>query len=154
MKASSRQILLLTIGVTALIALLWPPQRLSVTESCNPDGTVSRVKALVQGRRWWRYQLGFLDLEIQRCKDEPARHARIRADVEALKTQTRQTMEGLYKEHPELRPSPEQRAADELRAQADALEQAELEEFIEKARVKELEWLSACRPQIQAMAAQ
>lgn len=59
-------------------------------------------------------------------------------------------MEETYLKYPELRPSPQQTMADELRRQADDIEHAQLLQTIEQIYAKDIKLLKLCRPTILA----
>jgi len=131
---------LLVLSVAATSAYL-PTERLLLDRSCELDGAFAKLKAAAQGRSFWERQLRALEVEIDRRVNEtPLQEEmqRILAEHEAL-------VEEYSKRYPELRtqtraPS----AADQLRAQADALDEAEMHAWLEESRREDIEELRRC----------
>lgn len=145
--------------VSAILALaaLRAPSKLMVNQSCEPDGPVAKLKSAVQGRAFWERQLEHLDRDVAWHAAVPARRARLNSELDRLNseldrrvTEFKEYREKLYAKYPDLRPSPAQRAAEELRDQADELEDAELSAWLEQKRVEIILWLQRCRPIVQA----
>jgi hypothetical protein len=116
--------LLIAAGIVAVTAavLLSPPPRLVLDNSCTIQGPINRARAGIQGRRFWVGQLRYLDKDLAFAREWPEKFARIGADMDraiapAIKDLDA-SMEDLYREHPELRPTPEVRQAEQLREQA------------------------------------
>ncbi len=70
--------------------------------------------------------------------------------IELIARKGEETLENLYTKNPALRPSPATLAADALREQANDIESAEMQMFIDKAIAKRIQTLSICRNQIAA----
>lgn len=132
------------------MTLIVPSTQLAFTDSCQIDGPIQKLKALVQGRRYWANQLALLDAEIQRLESQPDTIKRMQAIVDEqvrdVLKRSRQSMEELYSRYPDLRPSRSQIQADELRNRADAIEHAEMLKTLERLNAHRLTELKSCRP--------
>lgn len=139
-------------AIAITITALLPSTELSINNSCQISGPIQKLKSGVQGQRYWAKQLQLLDEEVLDLMTRPERIRKEQqmADEkvsEALK-KTRQIMEEMYSKYPELRPSPQEIIASELRKRADALEYAGLIEKIKQISAKRISVLSSCRPVI------
>lgn len=143
------------LSVFALItAALLPSTELSITDSCQIDGPMQKLKSVAQGARFWDRQLQLLDetvgdLEAQPGKMRKAQQMAVEKTHEAIE-RARQSMEEIYSKLPELRPSPRQRIADSLREQADGIEFDEVLDKLEEINDKRIRILASCRPAILA----
>ena len=144
---------MIAVAVGCAIALattaLLPSTELSITDSCQIDGPIQKLKSAVQGQRYWVNQLQLLDEEVRYLETQPERITKVQQMVDEKTTEVleknRQFMEELYSKYPELRPAPRQRVADELRKQADAIEFAEVLDRLERMNAKRIRSLAACR---------
>lgn len=139
-------------AIPIVVIALLPPTELSFNDSCQISGPIQKLKSSVQGKHYWAKQLQLLDEEVRYWEAQPERFKNVQQMAqkrvnEAL-AKNRQFMEEIYSKYPELRPSPHQTMADELRKQADAIEHAELLEKLEQLRTQRLMTLKSCRPVI------
>jgi hypothetical protein len=147
----------LLVAAALAVAALRPASELMVDHSCELDSPVGKLKSFAQGRAFWEGQIEHLEREIAWYASAPKRQARldkslapILANADRALAENRETMEKLYEQHPDLRPSAEQQAAGELRAQADALERADLNIRLDQMRQQVIRQLQDCRPAIEA----
>lgn len=144
--------LMLPVGVAVVAAsmVLSSPRHLVLDESCNPKGPVNRARASVQGCRFWAKQLVILESDLEFAREWPARAARIVADmnraVEPAMQATDDSMEDLYRKHPELRPSPEEQRAARLREMANAEEARGRDREMRRIMAEQVLWLEQLRP--------
>ena len=141
--------ILFSCAIAIAIISLFPSTELSINDSCQISGPLQKLKSIVQGRRYWAKQLQLLDQEMQYLEAQPEKIRKVQQMVnektnEVLE-QNRQFMEELYSKHPELRPSPNQIVADDLRKQADAIEHAELLGKLEQLNAQRIIKLKSCR---------
>ena len=141
----------LGLGVFALLVVgLLPAEELAITTSCEVEGLLPRLRASLQGDRFWDGQLRHLDARVQWLIDEPLQKARAEADLAEVVAEADAFLEEMYEKYPETRPSPVERAATALREEADMLEQGEVDALWEKVRLETIDSLQACRPFIVA----
>jgi hypothetical protein len=134
--------------VTISIAAILPSTELSINKSCDISGPAQKLKLAVQGKRYWAKQLELLDDEVRDIETHPERMRRLQIANEGMSEileKHRQSMEELYSKFPELRPSPQQTLAQELRKRADAIEGTWLQERMNEVRTQRLLALEACR---------
>lgn len=146
-------IAILLVCVVAVGALL-PSTELSINDSCEVTGPIQKLKSITQGERYWVKQLELLDKKVRYLEEYPEiiRSTQKMADEELknILEKIEKDMEETYLKYPELRPSPQQTMADELRRQADDIEHAQLLQTIEQIYAKDIKLLKLCRPTILA----
>lgn len=148
-------ILLVSIVVITIAALL-PASELSISDSCEVAGPIQKLKSITQGKRYWVKQLQLLDKEIpslERSLEFIRNFQNIRKNKkinDTLKQNEKLMEEKLYSISPELRPSPQQAATDEMQRQAAAIEEAQFLQTLEKTNAKRVKILKLCRPTILA----
>jgi len=146
-------IALFLLSLGAMAALL-PTTELSINDSCEVTGPIQKLKSITQGERYWVKQLELLDKKIRYLEEYPEiiRSTQKMADKEFknILEKSEKDMEETYSKYPELRPSPQQTIADELRKHADDIEHAQLLQTIEQIYAKDIKLLKLCRPKILA----
>ncbi len=144
----------LLVAVAVAVAALWSPRELVVNYACEPEGLLAKLKSVAQGRVFWERQSHYLEREIAWYIAAPERQARIEEkvapDLKRLLSEQRQTMKQLYDQYPDLRPSPTEQVAEQLHAQADAMERAEFHAMLEQMRTETIRRLQDCRPVLTA----
>ena len=140
----------LLIAAALTTCAIRPASELSVNTSCELDGPIAKLKAATQGRAFWEMQRRYLEGEIAWEEDAPRRQAERKEDLDRILADADESIEEIYKRSPSLRPSAAESAADELRAQADALERAELNAWLERGRLERIERFKQCLPIIEA----
>jgi len=149
-------------GLSVLIALavgVWiilPPDRLMITDDCQPKGLLGSIKAAVHGRTFWSEELYFLDKSISDLSALPGRLAAGQRQADSLyasiDARTDSALQDLYVRYPALRPSSLSEAARDLRRQADELDAANLVALANDAAAARIRVLVACRPRVEARA--
>ncbi|MCA2997673.1 MAG: hypothetical protein ING75_03630 [Rhodocyclaceae bacterium] len=107
-------------------------------------GLENQAREFLQGRKFWQQQVVALNVaiekEIQRIRDERINEQKMNAQLRQVAAETDKLMESL----PGPKPSPAQRVADDLRAQADQIEALELRRMLEEFSAKQIrEWRDA-----------
>jgi hypothetical protein len=97
-------------------------------ERCEPDGLAASMYATVSPERFWSNQLKEINEELAAEQRWPEEQERLRREArqvgaEAVAEADR-VMEEVYRQYPQLRPSPAQQQAETLRRMADQLEHA------------------------------
>jgi hypothetical protein len=126
------------------------PGKLVVDEAGDVEGLTNKARAILQGKSFWKDQLREVTSDLQQELSEPQRKAQLDREMNQGLRKFDQSMEEMYREHPDLRPSPEERLAQVLRDRADEIEQAESDRFLEKIRLKRIAELRKILPVVQA----
>ena len=147
-----------------LFVLLRPHPELALTDSCEAQGAIAGLRARVQGLHFWKDQLIYLDVEVDRLASLPEELERSYSDREAswdsllaefsTSDSTHYTyLDSLYREFPSLRPtradSLRERAdflADSLNDVADSLDNADYRQRQYRSIENQRSQLAACRP--------
>jgi hypothetical protein len=95
-------------------------------ERCEPDGLAASMYATVSPERFWSNQLKEINEELAAEQRWPEEQERLRREArqvgaEAVAEADR-VMEEVYRQYPQLRPSPAQQQAETLRRMADQLD--------------------------------
>lgn len=116
---------LLVLAVVSFAVLYWGPSNVVVTKDGKVEGWLNKTRAYAQGQGFWEQQLDLVLKEVQYAADFPRQQAADdRAQVQWERENEAWEAE-FYAENPDLRPSRVQAEAEELRARADAIEEAE-----------------------------
>jgi len=124
-KHSIRLTVLVCIVGSLVLYLTWPTVGLLKAESCMPNGAIAEFSALVHGKQFWIVQLG----DIRRQREEAENWERIQADsdqrasenieqMDRVLSQTKEQMNRIYENYPNLAPSNEDDLAEQLRERA------------------------------------
>ena len=152
---------ILLISIVAIVtAALLPASELSINDSCEVTGPTQKLKSIIQGKRYWVKQLQLLDNEMpyreksleftrafQNFNNNKENNKEIINDI---RKQNEFMAEELYSRFPELRPSPEEKAASKLQRQAAADWEAQFLKEREQTDTKRIRILKLCRPIILA----
>jgi hypothetical protein len=126
-----------------------PPDKIVLDTDCSVRG-INRVSADIHGSGFWETQLEAIENERSALSEQPAKVAVAMASVTAImqkfEAETDQIEAQLYREHPELAPSPAEKEAANLRKRADDLDRQNLFSLINEARVRRIDWLNSCEP--------
>ena len=135
-----------------IIAYLYlsSPGKVVVDEAGDVKGLINTARAALQGENFWKNQLREVRSALQRELSEPQHMAELGREMNKMLSEVDQSMEKMYTEHPDMRPSPEKRQAEVLRKRADQIEQAELDRLIEKIRLERIAELRKILPVVQA----
>lgn len=139
-------------GLIGVAYLFFTPARgVSLDGRCQPDGSIQKLKAGMQGRGFWERQLRSIDIEIAGQDADRQAFARSRLEAERVTAEGERTiaetdkvLEDIYRQRPDIRPVP---SSDAQRAD-DPAGWAELDAVLEKGRVARLAYLQRCRPEV------
>lgn len=127
---------------TVLVALIYlfasSPGRVVVNADESIDGFVNTVRSKLQGERFWRQQLLQAKLALEWKLSAPERQAKRNARIAEFEERTNRRLEELYQRNSTLRPSPANQKAEALRAEADSIENDELEKQMEAYRLRRI----------------
>lgn len=133
---------LLTVGILPLTFIsylyLSSPGEVVVDRHGEVVGLLNSARAQLQGSAFWRDLLREAKRELEWKRAAPERNAERQARLDAFLEKSKQRMDEFYKRHPEARPSDATDRAEALRERADDIEQAEIDEDLEKLRLKRL----------------
>jgi hypothetical protein len=138
--------------------LTWPTMGQLSVESCTPDTAIAKLSALIHGEGFWRVQLA--DIRYQRDEAENwdrtqaekrQRISEILAQTDEVLRRQNEEMAETFRKYPRLAPSPEQQLAyrmqeqaEEMNAQAVAMELAKLESRLSEKMRKKVPVLQRC----------
>ena len=96
-----------------------------ILPQCEPDGVVAKISERAHGTTFWQTQLPYVQKQLSAALNWDSDQASANARDRTAQEMANAYLERTYVEHPELAPSIAQRRADQLRAAADAIEDAE-----------------------------
>lgn len=126
------------------------PGKVVVDEAGYVKGLMNTARAALQGKNFWKDQLREVHSDLQRELSEPHRKAELDREMNQMLREVDQSTEEMYRVHPDMRPSPEERQAEALRERADQIEQVEVDRFLEKIRLERIAELRKILPVVQA----
>ena len=135
--------------IVAVYLYLSSPGKVVVDEVGDVKDLINTARAALQGKNFWKDQFREVNSALQRELSEPQRRAELDSEMNQMLREVDQSTEEMYREHPDLRPSPEERQAEILRERADQIEQAEFDRFLEKIRLERIAELRKLLPVIQ-----
>lgn len=134
--------------------LTWPPREKALDHSCRPAAFLSAASEGLHGKGFWRAQFDAFQRARILEEGEPARRAeRDEYTARILREQSEQSARVLQDNLAKLpqlatRKSPAEREAEELRARADRIEEAErpqrIKQFFDDGHRRRIEWLLRC----------
>jgi hypothetical protein len=117
------------LAVATLVGLSFvfqPTVELQTNRQCQPDGWIASAREAVSSSRFWGLQTAALETEVKRLKTSVPNVLRLINEsalkLDAINEKTRQLSEKIYQQNPDLRPPAVFKLADELRGQADKIE--------------------------------
>lgn len=122
-----------------------------ILPQCEPDGTIARISERADGATFWRTQLPYVEKQLSAALNWDSDQASANARDRTAQEMANAYLERTYVEHPELAPSIAQRRADQLRAAADAIEDAENSAIVSDYMKKQAAAAQACKDKILAM---
>lgn len=149
---SSRNRKVLSISLVGLLALIgWQLGRtqdaLVLSNSCEIQGSINRLRERIQGRRFWLSQLAAVDNAI----DAPQKLRKSRSQAEsigiALERAARQSMDSMILKYPQLK-VPQKSEADILRERADSVEHETRMQLIDSLFTSRANSLLSCRANV------
>lgn len=137
-------------GVAFLIGywMLRPEPGAIILPQCEPDGALATISERVHGVAFWRVQLPYIRRQISTELNWDSYQQEARAKERAALDIANAGLEKMYVQHPELAPSPAQRRAEQLRALADAVEDAENSAIVSDYMRKQAAGAQACEAKI------
>ena len=114
------------------------PNTLVVSPNGDIKGTINIIRAELQGQRFWREQQLKAKREFEWISSAPQRNANLNTRTVEIMEQHRQRMNDFYEKYPNSRPSSAEEKAQTLRDKADMIEQEEMEQTLNKARLNRL----------------
>ena len=94
-------------------------------DTCTPQGALASLSEKLYGQRFWEAQLGELKRRAEFAEGWDALQAQNKAKEQELLNSVDASMESIYRQHPDLRPSAASKRAQALRDMADDVEEAE-----------------------------
>lgn len=132
------------------------PEEVVVTPTGQILGILNQARASMQGRTFWKDQLDQAHRTFRWEQGEPERAAEraagLRQVIETVERENKKIREQVYRESPNLRPSPAARQSEALRELADRIEQAETERMLEQLRLERIANLERTLPLLEARA--
>lgn len=129
------------------------PTELVVDSSGQISGYVNNLRVSAQGEKFWQQQLELVRREIDYLERAPQRAREMDAEMAQLERELMEWNQELYRDHPELRPSPAQIRAQQLRDEADRIEDQQFKAMIKRveqeslSRLREIETIIIARLQ-------
>lgn len=141
-------LLISSIGIAISLAYLAgsSPKGIAVSANGDIEGILNIVRAELQGKNFWKKQLQEVQDRLTWLEGQPQRIARRNAKLAELEAKIETRLEDSYTKYPNTRPSPAEQRAEELREEADRIEQEELDEQIEQYRLKRIQKLQRLIP--------
>jgi hypothetical protein len=139
-------------GVILIYLFLSSPDGVAVDRSGNVKGIFNVAREGLQGKRFWTNQVEVINAQLQWELSQPRRQAEMNREYGEAISEMDRSMEDMYKEFPEMRPSAAERRADSLREKAERIEDAEMARFLENARLQEMSKLQTILPIAKAWA--
>ncbi len=135
-SAWRRRLMLTICGAVSLVAYLafTSPDGFVVRSDGSVSGFFNVLREKVQGQSFWQQQLAKAQASLEWELAAPER----RAELDRKMDSYRQAREEMYQRHPSLRPSAAEEHAEALRDEADRIEAAELERWLEERRVRRI----------------
>lgn len=123
-------IILIVVAGATWAALVQTPRYVAIDDSGSPGSPVNRARELFQGEEFWREQIKTIDRQLAdlagELEDNRKQPQLLAADLAA----SRRDDYALYRDNPQLRPTPAELKAQSLR------DRAKLIEFREEVRVQ------------------
>lgn len=126
------------------------PGKVVVDKNGNIKGLINKARASIQMKRFWKNQLKEINAELKWQLGEPLRKAKLDREMKQIFNEFDQSMEEMYREHPEMRPSVAERQAEALRERADQIEQQEFDRYLEKMRLERIAELRNILPLVKS----
>jgi len=138
-KSYSSRIYLPLIAISFIAyILLSSPNGVAITNLGKPNGLVNQLKEMAQGQSFWQSQEKAIIKKMTSLNNQPAEDARFEKEMAEFEKESRRDDEQFYRQHPDMRPSPAEKAAETLREKADAIEDQQLKKEMEQDRLAEL----------------
>lgn len=142
-------------GCGSLIAILLflyfsSPGNVVVDARGNINGSINRARESIQREAFWKDQLTKVNSELQWELGAPQRQMELDQEMNQMMRAIDQSMEEIYLDYPEMRPSPTQQQAESLRERADEIEQQELDLYLENFRIERISELREILPIVKA----
>lgn len=114
------------------------PGQVAIDNRGKIDGGFNQVRAHLQGTTFWSEQLDEANRALELLRSAPERKAVLQAKADEVLERSKKQMADHYGKYPNSQPSKAAEQAEALRARADEIEQAEIDEFIEEHRLRRM----------------
>lgn len=144
-----------TVCLSFIYLLFSSPGKVVVNQSAEVSGLLNRLRAGLQGKRFWNDQLSCGEAEIKVLQAFPALMEETQKGLDQTKKEIDQivakadrAMDEFYRTHPNVKPpaEPKQTEAAALRQRADDLDAAQVTQFLYEIRVQRIEELKSILP--------
>lgn len=129
------------IGIGALVGayvVFSSPDEIVVNDSGEVEGILNKIRANVQGGRFWIDQLDLLNADLEWELKEPQRQAEMEKEMRQMELEMKKENEEFYRQNPDLRPSRAEAQAERLRERADEIETTEYDQEMEQMRIENI----------------
>ncbi|MBD9530627.1 hypothetical protein IB233_03135 [Comamonas sp. CMM01] len=143
MRKRNAALLITCAGVSffAVYLVISSPKGVVITEDGAVKGLLNVARSGLQGTKFWQQQRQAVLAEIAWLEGQPERSAGVRKRIAELDATAEARLQEAYAKHPSIKPSAAQQRADELREEADRIEQDELDMKFEQACLRQIQHL-------------
>jgi hypothetical protein len=141
-------------GASIAVWLTWPSTGQIKVDTCSPNSILAEISAMTHGKGFWRVQLDDIGRQRNAADNWDQNQTKIEAEIDEAIAKGNAQVEELYQKYPTLAPSqPSQadRMTEQLRAQADAIEIANVKRMASEQMQKRLPLLRQCETKIREM---
>ena len=110
------------------------PGKVVINEAGDTSGFINSIRSNLQGKDFWKDQVKEVKEELKNELNFPRDQAELKKDLDKLDTDINRDMEDMYREFPEMRPSDQDRLAENLREEADRIDAQELDKTLDEYR--------------------
>lgn len=139
-RLTKKLVLLLVIAAACIATYLGvsSPGRLVVMNNGRIDGVLNVVRSKLQAEKFWHEQLRLAERTLEWEESAPERRTIQNERLAELEKRADQRREQLYQRNILSRPSPAEQRAEELRREADKVEEEDFEVQLEQHRLKRI----------------
>lgn len=129
------------VSIFAVYLIVSSPKGVVVTEDGAVNGLLNIARSGLQGTKFWQQQRQAALAKIAWLEYQPKRTAGVKERMAELDAKAEAKLQEAFAKHPSIKPSAAQQRADELREEADRIEQDELDMKFEQARLRQIQHL-------------
>jgi len=118
-----------------------PASGVVIDEKGLVSGSSNKIRYWMQGKDFLLSQKQLVLKKIKSLEEQPELDKKFNEDLRQMNIESAKMENDFYREHPDLKPSAAQLKADRLRELADAIEQKEFDDAMNKERLEEIEQL-------------